>query len=301
MKCLFLYNPNSGKGKIQKKLPLIERMLKTRYETVEIYATKSAEDLKARVASAAEEYDAVVFSGGDGTFNLVLSGVGESRVRLGYLPSGTVNDVARSLGIPKNVKKALKVIVGGRCEQLDCMRVNETGYAMYIVAAGAFTGVTYSTPQRKKKWFGRFGYVFECWKKHMKFNSFPIRVTCNGKTEEAKAVLVLVMNGRSVAGFPVNRKASMRDGKMEIAILRVREKMGFWGRVRAFFGIIGLFIHGAGFESKRLLRLYGEQITIETDDEVVWDLDGEKGDTGNTQIRLLPNHVMMFVPKNKKI
>ena len=88
---------------------------------------------------------------------------------------------------------------------------------------------------------------------------------------------------------------------MEIAILRVREKMGFWGRVRAFFGIIGLFIHGAGFESKRLLRLYGEQITIETDDEVVWDLDGEKGDTGNTQIRLLPNHVMMFVPKNKKI
>ena len=153
MRCLFLYNPNSGKGKIQKKLPLIERMLKTRYDEVALYATRSAEDLKEKVSAGAEEYDAIVFSGGDGTFNLVLGGIGDRQVKLGYIPSGTVNDVARSLGISKNVKKALKVIVGGRCERLDCMRAGDT-YAMYIVAAGAFTGVTYSTPQKKKKRFG---------------------------------------------------------------------------------------------------------------------------------------------------
>ena len=46
MKCLFLYNPNSGKGKIQRKLQLIERMLKMRYDEVTLYATKSAEDLQ---------------------------------------------------------------------------------------------------------------------------------------------------------------------------------------------------------------------------------------------------------------
>lgn len=301
MKCLFLYNPNSGKGKIQKKLPLVERILKTRYGEVELYATKSAEDLQRKAAEGAAECDAVVFSGGDGTFNLVLGAIGEQQVNLGYVPSGTVNDVAHSLGIPKNVKKALKVVVGGRCASLDCMRINQTDYAMYIVAAGAFTGVTYSTPQKKKKRFGRLGYVFECWKKHMKFNSFPIEVTCGDRTEETKAVLVLVMNGRSVAGFSVNKKSSMRDGKMEIAVLRERGNLNFWGRARAFFGIVRLFLLGPKCESKHLLRFRGDRVFIKADEGVVWDLDGEKGDSGNVEIQLLPKRVTMFVPKNKKI
>lgn len=301
MKCLFLYNPNSGKGKIQKKLPLIERTLKARYDEVVLYATKSAEDLQKRVAEGAEEYDAIVFSGGDGTFNLVLGAVGDKKVDLGYLPSGTVNDVARSLGIPKNVKKALKIITGGRREELDCMRINDTSYAMYIVAAGAFTGVTYSTPQRKKKRFGWFAYAFECWKKHMKFNSFPIEIDCGGRKEKAKVVLILVMNGRSVAGFPVNKKASMKDGRLEIAFLRERENLGFWGRARACFGIIRLFLLGSKCESRHLVRLFGDSVSVRTDEQIVWDLDGEKGDTGNIEIRLLPKRVTMFVPKNKKI
>ncbi|MDE6412113.1 MAG: YegS/Rv2252/BmrU family lipid kinase [Clostridia bacterium] len=301
MKCLFLYNPNSGKGKIQKKMPLIERILKTRYDEVELYATKSAEDLQRKAAEGAAECDAVVFSGGDGTFNLVLGAIGEEKIDLGYLPSGTVNDVARSLGIPKNIKKALKVVVGGRRENLDCMRVNDTDYAMYVVAAGAFTGATYSTPQKKKRRFGRLGYVFECWKKHMKFNTFPIEVTCGESTEKTKAVLVLVMNGRSVAGLPVNKKASMQDGKMEIAVLRERGDLNFWGRARAFFGIIRLFLRGPKCESKHLLRLRGDKVSIKAEEDVVWDLDGEKGDSGNVEIQLLSKRVTMFVPKNKKI
>ena len=301
MKCLFLYNPMSGKGKIQKKLPLIERMLKTRYDEVTLYATKSAEDLQRKVSEGAEEFDTVVFSGGDGTFNLVLGGLGEREVRLGYLPSGTANDVAHSLGIPKNVKRALKVILSGRCEKIDCMRINEKDYAMYIAAAGAFTGVTYSTPQKYKRRLGWFAYAFECLKRHMKFNSFPIEITCGGRSEEASAVLILVMNGRSVAGFPVNKKASMQDGKMEIAILRARGNLGFRGRVRAFFGIVRLFLFGRKRVSKHLLSFSGDSVTIKAGENVVWDLDGEKGDTGDISIRLLEKHVTMFVPKNKKI
>ena len=301
MKCLFLYNPNSGKGKIQRKLQLIERMLKMRYDEVTLYATKSAEDLQRKAAEGAMEYGALIFSGGDGTFNLVLGGIGERKVDLGYLPSGTANDVARSRGIPKNVKKALKVILGGRRETLDCMNIDQTGYAMYIAAAGAFTSVTYSTPQKQKKRFGWLAYVFECCKKQMKFDSFPIEVTCGGKTEEAKAVLILVMNGRSVAGFSVNKKASMQDGKMEIAILRERKNLGFWGRVCAFFEILRLFFRGSKCGSKHLLRLSGAEVSIKAGENVVWDLDGEKGDSGNIDIRLLPRHVTMFVPKNKKI
>ena len=301
MKCLFLYNPNSGKGNIQTKLPLIERMLSSRYDEVVLYATKSAEDLQERVAEGADKFDTIVFAGGDGTFNLVLGAIGDRKVKLGYLPSGTANDVARSLKIPKNIKRALKVILSGRCEKVDCMRVNEKDHAMYVVAAGAFTGVTYSTPQKKKRRLGWFAYAFECLKTCTKFNSFPVEITCGDRCEKATAVLILVMNGRSVARFYVNRKASMQDGKIEIALLRARGKLGFWGRLRAFFELIGLFLFGCRRENKHLLLMGGDSVCVHAGENVVWDLDGEKGDTGDLSVQLLKGHVTMFVPKNKKI
>ncbi len=102
-------------------------MLKMRYDEVTLYATKSAEDLQRKAAEGAMAYDALIFSGGDGTFNLVLGGVGERKVDLGYLPSGTANDVARSLGIPKNVKKALKVILGGKARNAGLYAYRSNG------------------------------------------------------------------------------------------------------------------------------------------------------------------------------
>ncbi len=141
MKALFLYNPSSGKGKIKRKLAYIEKRLKRKYESVDFVSTESKEDLTARVKEDAAHYDAVIFSGGDGTFNNVLSGAGESGVQLGYIPSGTINDVARSLKIPRSVKGALNVILKGRSEKLDCIKVGSS-YAMYIAAAGAFTSAS---------------------------------------------------------------------------------------------------------------------------------------------------------------
>ena len=103
MNCLFLYNPTSGKGKIAKKIDYIRRRLEEMFGHVEIAATVSAEDLESRARDGAERYDVILFSGGDGTFNHVLQGIGTREVRLGYIPGGTTNDVARSLGIPRSI------------------------------------------------------------------------------------------------------------------------------------------------------------------------------------------------------
>ena len=159
MKCLFLYNPNSGRGKVKKKLAYIVKRLSARYGEVEVHAAESPEDMVATAHYAAQHCDALVFSGGDGSFNLVLQGVGDREIQLGYLPAGTANDVARSLGIPRSLKGALGVSLKGRGERVDCMRVNGERYAVYVAAAGAFTSVTYETPQRAKRALGWLAYV----------------------------------------------------------------------------------------------------------------------------------------------
>ena len=77
MKCIFLYNPNSGKGKIAKKLSYIKKRLCTKYDEVTVYAASGARDLEEKVRESADAgYDAVIFAGGDGTFNNILHGAG---------------------------------------------------------------------------------------------------------------------------------------------------------------------------------------------------------------------------------
>ncbi len=300
MKCLFLYNPN-GRKKILRKLGYIERRLGSVYGQVDVVPTASGEDMTRLAREGAEQYDLILFSGGDGTFNNVLQGIGDADVRLGYLPAGTVNDVARSLGIPRSVKGALKVVLGGRCEALDCMRVNGAHYAMYVAAAGAFTSATYRTPQRKKHRFGRAAYAAYGLRHNLPFRIFPVEVTCGEEHVSLHSVFIFVLNGRSVAGMPVNRPSSMQDGMLEVALIRQKERPGFFRKLGGYFALAAVFLFGIRVRRKDVLFLRGNAVTIRTEPDTVWDFDGEEGVKGDVEIEVLPRRVKLFVPKNKKV
>lgn len=300
MKCIFLYNPESGRGKIRKKIPLIQTHLKRVYDEVIVCETHSAEDFMRKVNTAADVFDAIIFSGGDGTFQNVLKALNGRKVALGYLPSGTVNDVARSLGIPRKLKGALKVIEHGALRDVDCLKAGD-GYAMYLVAAGAFTSCSYSTPRRAKKKFGSLAYALYGLKHNMHFEVFSVSVECGGEKKETPAVLVFVLNGRSVAGFLTNKKASMTDGLLEVAVIKQAKKPNFFQRIGAYFSVAGLLLFGTERRRKNIVFLRGEKVTIQTEEGVVWDYDGEKGASGNLEAEILRGGVRIFVPKNKKI
>ena len=301
MRCLFVYNPVSGRGKIAKKLDRIVRALGEKYDVVDACPTKAAGDMERFVREGAEKYDAIVVSGGDGSFNEALQGVAcSSRMpELGYIPCGTVNDVAHSLKIPRRLKGALKAICSGENAMLDCMKINDR-YAMYIVAAGAFTSATYTTPQSQKQQIGRIAYGVEGLKKNMKFDVFPVDVEGGGKREQTESVFVMLMNGRYVAGMHMNRGGSMTDGKIEVAIIRQRKNPRFFHRVRAFFALAHLFLFGYKVREKQIVRMEGSHFEIRTDENVVWNFDGEKGLCGNVVIDVLPRKINMLVPKGSK-
>ena len=93
MNCIFIYNPVSGKGRIRKRIKYVVDKLREKYEIVDVYETRACGDMTAAAREAAKKYDAIVFSGGDGSFNEVLQGVASAEImpELGYIPSGTVN------------------------------------------------------------------------------------------------------------------------------------------------------------------------------------------------------------------
>ena len=302
MNCIFIYNPVSGRGKIQKQLGLISKTLNEKYDSVTIYATQKQGDMTRMAREAVGKYDAIIFSGGDGSFNEILQGIGDldNLPELGYIPSGTVNDIARTLRIPRNIKKALKVIKTGKTEMLDCMKVNDR-YAMYVVAAGAFTSATYNTPQKDKNSAGKLAYYVEGIKHNFNFDFFDI--DCKSEKTQTNGMLVLFINSRYVSGFKVNEQASLQDGKIEVIVIQEEPKVkeAFWKKVVSLLVLAVLFLFGRKrVRHKNLLHLEGSSFEVDVPNDVVWNFDGEKGCNGKVHVEVVPQKIKMIIPKNLK-
>ncbi len=297
MNCIFIYNPVGGKGKIEKKKEYILRELQEKYEKVDVCATQCAGDMTRIAREAVGKYDAIIFAGGDGSFNELLQGIGDfdERPVLGYIPSGTVNDVAHSLRIPKSLKKALKVIKTGRVEEIDCMRANDR-YAIYVVTAGAFTSATYNTPQLKKNHIGRIAYGLEGIRHNLKFQPFSIACKGEKKSVQTDGVLIAFINSRYVAGFKMNNRADLQDGEMDVAIVEQKKKPNIFKRIGSLFAIAGLFLFGYRAKIRNVTHVKGRSFDVELADDIVWNIDGEKGISGSIHIEVLPKKVRILVP-----
>lgn len=304
MNCLFIYNPNSGRGKIKKRLNYIRKTLEKKFDVVDVYATQYKGDMERKIGEVCQSklYDAVVFSGGDGTFNNVLQGLShaDSLPVLGYIPGGTVNDIAHSLKIPLSIRGALRVIVDGRTEKLDCMKINDEAYAMYVVAAGVCTCTPYLTKQTDKKFFGKLAYGLIGFKDTMIFNPFPVKVTRESGTEETNAFLILVLNSRSLATVQMNRNDSMSDGYVEVALVERKQTYTAFSRFLGVCDIFHLFVRGFNEELKGVKCFRTKKVEFDIPENLTWTFDGERGVTGRVTIEVVPRRVEMFVPRKLK-
>lgn len=295
-KCIFIYNPKSGKGKVFKKLNYILEQLRKKYDVVDVYETTSQSDTKETAKNACGKYDAIIFSGGDGTFNDITCGVAEMAERpiLGYIPTGTVNDIARNLRISKNIKKALKVITDGKSVNHDVGLINDT-YFMYVAAIGTFAATSYRTKHKYKKVFGKFAYLLDGIQEIINPSIVDVEITTKeGDTFSCKSSLLLVMNSISAGGVPFNKNGHMNDGKFDIVVVKK-----YIGR-----GIIAIANTALiGIRKKRITKYYqvirSSEFQIKVDNNITWALDGEEGMKGSVTIKNLHNYFQIYVPFKK--
>ncbi len=303
MKCIYIYNPNSGKGKSEKNRNYIVERLKTKYDIVDTYATTAPKDMTVKLKEIANDYNTVVFSGGDGTFNEVVNALAplEKKPSLGYIPTGTCNDVARTLKIPRTIKKAVQLILNGEVKSVDCMRVNER-YAMYVVCAGVLTKSTYSTPQNKKKSWGKIAYVYNALLEKNKVPTFHIQAYnwYGDLVAETDCILILIMNSKSIAGMRVNKHASLVDGQVEVAMIKTNKPKSKRSKIMALLAIAKMFLFGYRIKEKRIVRIKGDYFEFKTDENVVWNYDGEKGEEGNVIYSIVPKAIDIILKKNIK-
>ena len=108
---LFIYNPHAGKGLLKPKISdIVDIFVKAGYE-VTIYPTQAYQDAYKKILEYhSEDYELIVCSGGDGTLDEVVTGMmkREEREPIGYIPTGTTNDFANSLHIPKDLLRSCR-------------------------------------------------------------------------------------------------------------------------------------------------------------------------------------------------
>lgn len=272
-KLLFIYNPNAGKGLLKPKLSdIFDIFVKAGYE-ITVYPTQKYRDGYRKVANFTGDYDLLVCSGGDGTLDEIVTGMmqREKKIPIGYIPTGTTNDFAKSLHIPREMLKAADVAVNGEIFSCDVGRFNKDIF-VYIAAFGLFTDVSYQTKQEVKNVLGHLAYVLEGTKRLFNIPSYNMRVTHDGEVIEDEFIFGMVTNSRSVGGFKnmVGKKVVFDDGEFEATLIK-RPKNPL-----ELQGII-LSLVSEQQDSKYMYSFKAKEVIFESLEEVSWTLDGEFG------------------------
>lgn len=276
--CLFVLNPNAGKGEARAKLlALVEQLTAAGY-LVTVHPTSRAGELPAFLEKNAPRYDLVVSCGGDGTLNETVSGLlsCDPRPPLGYLPAGTVNDFASSLGIPRDLDKAIKTVVTGTPLDCDVGRFGDR-YFTYIAAFGAFTEVAYQTPQQTKNLLGRTAYVLEGIKRLPKLKGYRLTLEHDGTETTGDYIFGMISNATSVGGIRLSERAdiSVSDGLFEVVLIKNPNSMP-----EATSAINAVLLQD--FTSPLITSFRASRLTVRSAEETPWTLDGEYGGSPDT-------------------
>lgn len=271
---LFIINPCSGKGRIRNKLLSVLDIFAKRGYRVETYVTQEALDARRKAVTRGRSADLIVCSGGDGTLNEVVSGMMELKRLpvLGYIPAGSTNDYAASLGLPRRIENAARLAAEGKASPVDVGKFGDDRYFVYIAAFGAFTEVSYLTPQDKKNLLGHQAYMLEAVKSLMDIRGRQMKITWEEGELEGEFLFGMVTNTTSVGGFKglVSRDVALDDGWFEALFIRMPKNP------LDLSGIVSyLFLKEE--DNAFVYRFKTRKLKIAAAEDVDWVLDGEFG------------------------
>lgn len=270
-KCLFIFNPYSGRAAIKNHVAdIVDIIVKAGYET-EVYPTQGREDATKKVGESEGKYDHIVASGGDGTLNEVISGMMKLKKRptLGYIPMGSTNDFANSLNISSDVLEAAETAVNGSDYNIDIGIFNKRPF-VYIAAFGAFTEVSYSTSQDLKNFLGHQAYLLEGIKQLAKIREYKATFDLDGEIIEGGFLYAMITNATSAGGFKgiTGKDVSLNDGVYEVMLVKKFSDIGDLNDVISV-------LTGLKKDAPGVIKRKASRVKVYSTEDISWTIDGE--------------------------
>ena len=292
---LLIVNPSSGSEQAGALSSVAEEKLAEMYDKVTVKFTEKGGDATAFAKSAAEQGVAAVFAmGGDGTVNEAISGLAEQENRpdFSFIPLGTVNDLARSLGISMDPKEAIAELNSLEEKKLDIGKVNDHYFAN-VVALGTIPTAVQEVDVEQKTKLGPLAYFLEGTKALTNNEAHTFNIVVDGEEITQDSMLMLIALTSSVGGFEkLLPKAEIDDGYLHLIALKgsaIMDKLN----------IIPKVFTGKAVEDEKILYRKFKSGSIEVQDSKVLtaNVDGDEGDTLPLTLKVLPKHLTVLVPK----
>ena len=293
-KMLLIVNPKAGMQSSSKGLCAMADVFCANGFELTLRITQGRYDACETVKKTGEQYDYIVCSGGDGTLNEVISGVLSLNKQplIGYIPSGSTNDFASNLGLAKNdFKGGADRIVNGKPKAVDVGLIGNR-YFSYTASFGAFTAVTYKTPQNFKNILGRAAYFLEAPKDLTNLRPYKVKVTDKeGHIKENEYIFGCIANTLTMAGI-LNLdglNVALDDGNFECLLIKVPQNALELNEI-----VTALVTQD--FTCPHFDILKSSEFSVEFDSDVDWTIDGEHGSFGDKiDIMALPKAISILI------
>lgn len=269
---LMIVNPYAGVRKGLRALPKLHRLFESYGYRVTDHVTECKGDGMKTAMQSAGQFDLIVCVGGDGTLNEVISGIMQSGadVPLGYIPAGSTNDFARSLGLSRNLKRAARAIAEGEVSWLDIGQFGEKNFS-YIASFGAFSKTSYSVPQRLKNLFGHAAYILRGIADVASIRPVKIKIETADRTVEGEFIFGAVSNTTSFGGLlKLDRSVvDFSDGKFEVMLIRPLKNP------HQLSSCLAALATKNYYENEHIVFFHTDRLTVYPAPDMPWTLDGE--------------------------
>ncbi len=272
---MVLVNPHAGRGGFRTVLGGVLQTFCQGGYTPTVFFTDGPGAAPVLVQRNAAAFDLVVCLGGDGTLSETCAGMmrlGADKRPIGYIPLGTTNDVARTLQLPQKPADAAKRVLSGAPRPFDIGRFGPDDYFTYVAAFGAFTEVSYGTPQESKQALGHMAYMLEGIRHLSKITSCHAIVEYDDGVIEDDFLFGAATNTISVAGLVRLGESSdcLSDGLFEVLLIRQPKDILETGEILS--GVLS-----SNFSGPNVLFFKSRELRVMFDEPVAGTRDGEDG------------------------
>jgi diacylglycerol kinase (ATP) len=184
----------------------------------ELVSPTTAEESKALAADAVSRgYDLVVAAGGDGSVGLIATQLIGSETALAVLPLGSVMNVARSLGIPRDLEEAADAIATGEVHQIDVGEAR--GRPFFEAGSVGMNAAMFRAAQAFDR--GDWSAIARTIWTAIRYRPARMSVDLDDRRIRTRALMVTVSNGPYTgAGMTVAPDARLDDGLFDVQVFR---------------------------------------------------------------------------------
>ncbi|SFW74208.1 diacylglycerol/lipid kinase family protein [Chitinophaga sancti] len=287
MRLLFVINPVSGGKKKADHATLIRNFFKDRTETIEICifgGPASGQELKKSIRHW--HPDRVVAVGGDGTVKAVAEQLLHTRIPMGIIPAGSANGMAAELSIPENFEQAMQIILDGKVQTIDAIRINENEICIHLGDLGLNALLVRNFEQGGIR--GKLGYALSSFKTLWQRQSLQVQIRNAQVSLTRVAFMIVLANARRYGtGVSINPDGNLSDGLFEVVIIRRLSILELLKMIRRF----------KPFDPRKTEVIQADQVTILTKRKAHFQVDGEYlGKVKTVKAAIMAQCLLVLIP-----